>query len=110
MSDQTLVVWSDELTSLGANPLVIEVKRTFTPEATYQLARAVAPYLTAANTVRGLVVYFERQVSVYLPFDQDDHQVLFVKWARLLQLMGEQPFPRVIASLMASREPLRNNA
>ena len=93
-----LGVWSDDLEAIGGNPLLVEVKRSFTPGAVEQ----VLHYLVAHPTARlGLVVYLEPTAGEGSreALDQTRYPVLIISLRELLRRMASASFAEVIRDM-----------
>ncbi|WP_439658205.1 hypothetical protein ACSHWB_38305 [Lentzea sp. HUAS TT2] len=91
-----LGVWSDDLDSIGANPLIVEVKRKFDVNAVEQ----VMTYLTQSRNARlALIVYLDTSVSSSNAQRLSPFPVLAISLQELLTRMHGSSFAEIIRQL-----------
>jgi hypothetical protein len=98
-----LVAWHDDLTSLGANPLIIEVKSFVPDQPDPQLAFSLDALLQAAGTRVALVVYLDGPGWRVDELGDGESRVVFVQWRELIERLRNGPLPSVVSSLL--RDP-----
>jgi hypothetical protein len=91
-----LGVWSDDLAAIGGNPLVVEVKRALTPEATSQALHALAEHPTARLA---LVVQYDDLPRAAVETAQASYPVLTISLEQLIRRMVSASFAEVIRDL-----------
>lgn len=97
-----LLAWSDELTSLSANPLIIECKASLTRHRTHEAFAQVESFLRAARTRIALVVYLSGPPVHVESVDETGAFVFFVRADSLLNHLREKSLPETIAELAAT--------
>lgn len=98
-----IAIWSDELTYIGANPLIVEVKSTIKSVSDLdRVAEKLNHYLCESNSKYGLLIYLigpERSQYFYeLPSN-----IIAVSGYELLEALENESFGEVIRDLRNQR-------
>ncbi|MGP9799441.1 hypothetical protein [Rheinheimera sp. NSM] len=98
-----IAIWSDELTYIGANPLIVEVKLTIKSVSDVdRVADKLNHYLHESNSKYGLLVYLNGpDRSEY--FYELPSNIIAISGYELLELLKNESFGEVIRSLRNQR-------
>jgi hypothetical protein len=97
-SDQgfDLGVWSDDLGAIAANPLLIQLKRSISPQSVQQALRVVQAHPSAHAA---LIVYLEQPADTRAALSAARFPVLAISLSELLARMRKASFAEVVRQL-----------
>lgn len=95
-----LGVWADDLDAIGANPLLVEMKRSLTPGAVDQVLRALSGHPSARLA---LLVYLDPLAGEQPPsraeLDRAQFPVLVISLQQLIRRMASASFAEVVREM-----------